>query len=96
MLKAKFRVNAVPGTEEDVKEVLAMACETLGTATVADIENTDKGMLLTVHIDAPDGSVQLFKRHISNHLKRFRDTQLTLLQEVLPEQTTFSERNEKP
>lgn len=86
MLITEFRANAVAGAEMDVKESLAMACEALGSVTVVNIENTEKGMRLTLHIDAPGGSVQIFKKHLAPHLKRFRDTQLNLLEEHLPEQ----------
>lgn len=90
MLIAQFRVNAIPGVEQDVKEVLAMSCEALGKVNVSDIENTDSGMVLTLKIAAPDGSVQVFKKHIAAHLRQFRDTQLLSLREVLPEQIKFT------
>lgn len=89
MLIAKFRINARPGTEPDIKEVLAMACESMGTATVKEIENTDEGMRLTIHIDAPGGSALIFKKEINQFLRRYKDTQITYLQEVLPEQMSL-------
>lgn len=89
MLIVTFQINAFPGTEMDIKEALAMQCEPLGAVTFPAIEYISSAMVLTTHINAPDGSVTAFNKLIRPYLNQYRDTLVLGVREVLPQQLGF-------
>lgn len=86
MLIVTFQVNAVPGTEIDIKEALALECEQLGNVSFPNIDHIDGSMILTMHIHTPDGSVPAFSKLMRPYLNKYRDTQVLEVREVLPQQ----------
>lgn len=86
MLIVTFQVKAVPGTEFDIKEALALQCEQIGNISFPNIEHKEDGMILTMHLNAPDGSVPAFSKLMRPYLSKYRDTQILEVREVLPQQ----------
>lgn len=86
MLVVTFQVKAVPGTEMDIKEALALQCEQLGDVSFPDIDYREDNVILTMYIQSPDGSVPTFSKLMRPYLNKYRDTQILEVREVLPQQ----------
>lgn len=85
MLIVQFAVNAVPGTEQDIKEVIAMYCEPLGRTEFLDVQFQNYEMILTAQI-SPGGDVYTFRKKFAEYLKVYKDTRILTIQEYLPQQ----------
>lgn len=43
-------------------------------------------LILTIQVDAPDGSAQAVKEHLAMYLERFGDTKVLSIKEEIPQQ----------
>lgn len=46
-------------------------------------------LIITIQVNAPDGSAQAVKEHLSMYLERFGDTKVLSIKEEAPQQMSF-------